>query len=512
MTLKYKQGRRSYKPRTVTSMHSTGYAVDYSVHNNSINNAFRGAVERIFLVESKAGFTEPPQPEAQIFDTLQLFKKLVVSGVRQASRIDRAQFPEYYTGRKKRCYLKALERLETRGLRRSDAYLTTFVKAEKVNFTAKPDPAPRLIQPRKSEYILELGTYLKPVEHDIYRSIDRVFGAPVVAKGKNAIERAKMLERAWREFDSPVAIPLDASRFDQHISADALRFEHSFYLGIFNNDPYLMKLLNWQIENKGFIRTLDGEIKYDVYGSRMSGDINTALGNVVIMCALMWGFLNENSTKFRLIDDGDDSVVIVEKREHAKVMDACIPWFRKFGFTMKVGSPAFHFEGIEFCQCQPVMTSRGWIMCRDPRVCIDKDLISVVPIKDGPELQSKLAALGDCGLALAGDVPVLGEFYSYLSRHGAHKRLSNSSKRRDKNERAPTSGMEYWAIGLSKCYNQPTEESRYSFYKAFGITPDQQLALEDHYRRALLWIDIPQRLIENNKIFKTEGQLLKRNY
>jgi hypothetical protein len=50
----------------------------------------------------------------------------------------------------------------------------------------------------------------------------------------------------------------------------------------------LAELLKWQLQNKGFARTIDGLIKYSVEGCRMSGDMNTALGNCTIMCALVY--------------------------------------------------------------------------------------------------------------------------------------------------------------------------------------------------------------------------------
>lgn len=71
------------------------------------------------------------------------------------------------------------------------------------------------------------------------------------------------------------------------MSVQALKWEHSIYNAMFRSDE-LAELLGWQLTNKGFARTTDGLIKYEVKGCRMSGDMNTALGNCMIMCALVY--------------------------------------------------------------------------------------------------------------------------------------------------------------------------------------------------------------------------------
>ena len=65
------------------------------------------------------------------------------------SSISPGQFLDFYTGRRRSIYEGAVKSLEGLSVQRRDAYLKTFVKAEKINTTKKPDPAPRVIQPRK---------------------------------------------------------------------------------------------------------------------------------------------------------------------------------------------------------------------------------------------------------------------------------------------------------------------------------------------------------------------------
>ena len=114
--------------------------------------------------------------------------------------------------------MAAVESLKVSPIEEKDSYLNAFVKCEKINRTAKLDPAPRIIQPRKPRFNVCLGRYIKPIEHAIYRAIDKVFGSPTVVKGMNATERGLLLARKWARFSDPVAIGIDAKRFDQHVS------------------------------------------------------------------------------------------------------------------------------------------------------------------------------------------------------------------------------------------------------------------------------------------------------
>jgi hypothetical protein len=74
-----------------------------------------------------------------------------------------------------------------------------------------------------------VGPYVKRIEKQVYKIIAKVFDAVTVFKGLNAAKSATALRAHWDHFDDPVAIPLDASRFDQHVSEAALKYDHPFY-------------------------------------------------------------------------------------------------------------------------------------------------------------------------------------------------------------------------------------------------------------------------------------------
>jgi hypothetical protein len=304
-----------------------------------------------------------------------------------------------------------------------------------------------------------------------------------------------MLREAWLSMSRPIAVFLDASRFDQHVSKQALEWEHSVYNHMYQNDPVLQRLLSWQTINRGFINCEDGRVKYSVEGCRASGDMNTALGNVLLMCAMMHSFLRQFTQSHRLINDGDDCVVIVESSELDKVLANAKQWFLELGFTMKIEGYTDTFEKIDFCGSRPVYDGERWVMCRDPRVTLAKDLVSVRPIRDQVEWARQCTAIGECGLALAGNLPVFSSFYSMLDL-GV------------KTERQLLTGMDYLAQGMSGKRRPVHHEARLSFYQAFDLSPDEQTALEEHYDAMTLQYHEMQAPWDTNERHTTEQELL----
>lgn len=105
-------------------------------------------------------------------------------------------------------------------------------------------------------------------------------------------------------------------------------------------------------------------------------------------------------------------------------------------------------------------------MCRDVRLVMDKDTVNLHPGNVG--YADWLSHVGQGGGALARGVPVLQTFYSVLRQLG-----SGNAKSWE------VTGMDMMAKGL-ECGLEPVDDdARVSFYKAFGITPWDQLALEE---------------------------------
>lgn len=454
---------------------------DFRVHNPDFDTLMRAILERVFTVTTALGWDIPPKPTRHAFqEHCGYFRDVLVHRLKSAnlSPISTEQFVDLYTGGKRAKYERARLSLQEKSIQRSDSYISAFVKAEKVNFTLKPDPAPRVIQPRSPRFNILLGTFIKPLEEVLYHAIDHTFGYKVVVKGMNANSRGKLVYEHWCALGDAVAVILDAKRFDQHVSLPALLYEHSIYEDVFPSN-LLRLLLRWQRNNRGFGRTAEGTIIYKVKGCRMSGDMNTSLGNVLLMCAMMYSYLRScNVTKYRFINDGDDCILMMERGDLARLTNLR-QWFLNLGFNMVMDDPVDVIERIDFCKARPVYNGRHYVMMRDPRDTLAKDLVSVKSIVNERSWKVQRRSIALCGLSLAGDLPIKYEYYMCLLRGTDESHIDNDER---------MTGMDYLAVGMKCKYRTPTDDCRASFHRAFGYTPASQRCIEQMYRdMELVW-------------------------
>lgn len=436
------------------------------MHDDCVANLARGIVERVLCTRTEAGLVEPVRPVSQVFERLNSIRNRLIRYSPPTTVVERRDYPALYSGRKRVVYEEAVSSLLVQAVNRRDATVRTFVKAEKVKFSAsKPDPAPRVIQPRSPRYNVEVGRYLKLFEKSLFAGFRRLAGYPVIMKGLNATETAVELRAHWDAFSNPCAFGLDASRFDQHVSVPALEFEHSVYNAVFRSQE-LKELLTWQLVNKGRGSTRDGRVKYTVEGCRMSGDINTSMGNCLIMSSIVLGYIEFHGIKARLANNGDDCNIVCESRDVHRFAGIG-EWFLDFGFKLTRESTVSVFERIEFCQTQPVLTSTGWRMVRNPRTATSKDCMSLLPWSTPKEFRRWRCAVGTCGLELTRGVPFWESYY---------KRLWCDESDAHTKEFISNSGFGFLSRGVVG--GLVDEDSRYSFYLAFGIYPDEQEALE----------------------------------
>jgi hypothetical protein len=481
----------SPKRRAIVRFGTVGTVSRAAVHNNDLPNVLRGLRERVFAVERDGTLQQPPRPlDGEFSDGLKQQRLDLLRHLRGCQPITSSKFLEHYKGAKRARYARAVEDNQRSGVPRWTAYTNSFVKAEFLNLDEKPDPAPRLIQPRHPRFNAAIGVYIQPLEGRIYRAIAKLCNGPTVMKGYNADQVGAIAATAWSVFRNPRGVSLDASRFDQHVSKLALEFEHSVYLGAYSHLSQediatLRELLSWQVKNRGFVRLPEADLEYKVEGNRMSGDMNTALGNCLLMCLMVRQYCQERQIQFRLLDNGDDATVFMEADDLPKFLADVKPWFLRKGFTMKVEEPVDKLEQVEFCQTHPVCVDGKYRMVRSPFVALSKDTMWKTPafeangsicVKAG---RTWLLAVGECGLSLCSGVPVMQSFYSSLVRCAPPGRKSRVQGFGD-----GQSGFERMAYGLCRGPKPVTSSTRHSFWLAFGITPDVQVCLERGYAAA----------------------------
>jgi len=417
----------------------------------------------------------PPKPQKHAFK-LTKFRKQWLSHLGDVTVHTAQEIVELYKGSKRSLYNKALVEYLSTGCLKKHARVKTFLKAEKTVVNLQKD-VPRLIQPRDKVYNIALGRYLRKNEKKMLGAIDKAFGYKTVLSGLDSSQVASRLWSNWKRFDNPVAFGIDASRFDQHCSVEALQWEHSFYLSAFGKrDVELQKLLSWQLNNDGMLTTDDNYcIHYRHKGGRMSGDVNTGLGNKIIMCGLMYEYLEEldMNTKTRLANNGDDCVLFCERADVDKLRVGLKKWFLHKGYTMTVENTCSIFEQIEFCRAKPVWTVRGYTMVRILN-SVTRDAGTLLNVTNQKNMEAYLTAVGTCNGAINNGVALM----SVVARR--MRELGNNNRTIDLKNYFDYNMLE--RMGNKTEMDAPiTEEARNSFYYAFGVTPQMQVDLEEYF-------------------------------
>jgi hypothetical protein len=470
------------KPRQYVVVEGFGQDHNLGVFNNSVDSVCRALTERYYFVQDKLSglFVLPAQPLSGAFQTTALssFRQLVTSRVSRIPRLSRQQVVDRYSGPKKIAYMEAKLSLERLPLTQEDASLSMFVKYEKQDL----GKAPRGINPRSTRYNLELGRYLKHAEKKIFHAINKTFASvtsATVIKGYDCVDSATVLKAKWDRFETPVAIGLDAEKFDAHVSVSALEYEHSFYTALFPGNKELDKLLQWQLVNRGCARTSDGDVKFEIRGTRASGDLNTSLGNCIIMCALIYEYAAYCGVVIELANNGDDCVVFMENNQRKLFTNGLREWFLCKGFSMKCETPVTEFEELEFCQTHPVQLDE-WRMVRNHTAVLRKDAMCLIPIQNQQVYDKWMSAVGDCGLSICANCPVQNAFYqSFRQRYTKYTEGLRSQVFRG------TSRL-YQARETSNISNDVSALSRVSYYYAFGVLPDEQVQMENYFRAMII--------------------------
>lgn len=454
-------------------------------HKNSVDNLLSAVLERAFFVKTRDGYARPPRPLPNVFGRrLRKQHQELVSRACISVPLSRQAFVDQVESCKRRVYQDAAATLMSRDLQRTDSHVSAFIKYEKEIHEWKT-PVPRLISPRQYPYLLEDGRHYKVIEKHLMQSIDSMFGAPTVMKGRNVKEVASCIVEAWNSMNDPIAIAVDASRFDQHVSTEALKWQHSVQAAYFtgNDRKYYKMMQNWKLRNVASGKTHDGKVQYTIDGTRTSGDADTGGGNCLLMCAMMHSFfqsLSIHQTSIRLINNGDDCVIITERKYFSTINKHLEPFFLDLGFNMVTEGVADYIEGIEFCQMRPIETVNGWVMVRNPKRALIKDCLSTRAI-DKPSVYAKwVDAVCDAGKSLTKGVPIFPQFYDSLAANKPKLKASHSRRTQQRRKRITLedTGLTRWGWDKSMSRHLVTARARESFFLAFGVSPHHQQLLE----------------------------------
>jgi len=369
---------------------------------------------------------------------------------------------DHYSGRQLAEFQRALRTLKERPVCAKDAMVKMFLKDDKYSLDVAKSKAPRCIQYRDKRYCLELARYLQIIEGRVYGASDR-FGHRLIAKGRNPAQRGADLWAKASEFSDPYFLLLDASNFDAHVAAELLRVEHKVYEKITKKSArgMLRWLLKLQITNKG--RTKNGTT-YTTVGTRMSGDMNTGLGNSVLMASMLECYLDACGVPGATYVDGDDSVVVISRSDVPKLVPVR-EFFLQFGMEMKHEATS-EFSQVDFCQCRPINVDGHWVLSRDPSRVLVRPLWTTRTM--GHRLEGRyLKGLGLGEVAVNWGVPIGSTLGRRLYELGEGRPWSY--------EFHP--GMKTREYGRLDS-PAPSLATRLSYFEAWGITPEEQQSIE----------------------------------
>jgi len=357
-----------------------------------------------------------------------------------------------------------------------------FVKMEGVKFDInKRNPACRAIQFRSPEYQLQIATYIKPIEHKLYESLG-VKPYPTtqfIAKNLNSRQRAQLLREKFDSIPGCEVLMLDASRFDGHVTPELNGIENDFYKRICP-DKYFAKLLSSRKINRGSASGKGFHISYSLKGGRMSGDMDTASSNCLLMSSMLALFGSTFCLKFDFLVDGDDSVFFYTGE---RLSDTIIKtFFFECGMEMKIDNRTHDFWSLDFCQGKPVLLPEGLTLVRNPLKVMSKAGIN--DKFSEPTLRCRiLEVIGLGELSLVRGCPILQPYFDRLVYISRRFLIGKKRKKLKMDWMSYRQRNEFRGDWWKRKVLPITPEARDTFSKAWGITIEEQLSIESRIER-----------------------------
>jgi hypothetical protein len=387
---------------------------------------------------------------------------------------------------KKKLYARNM--INVTKLTKSDRKIHVFVKSEKLALNKDTQeykdeekyeyPTPRMIYSAPVKVNLNLKRYLDDIEHSLFKIEGdglRLPAGRIWYKGLNSHDRYRRLKESWDAFHEPICVKMDFSRWDMRFNNDLFRIEQNFYKSFYPNDKLLHKLLQWQEDLQCFSyigrKTGNDKIKFNVPGNKPSGCVNTGLGNSLIVVCIIWGYMRHHSINARLVDDGDDILVICENAHRGR-LNGLEKWCASLGTKLTLEGNTTVFDEIVFCQCRPFNGK----MIRDPhRVLGRMGGGRSGWMKDTADI---MTSVGLCEYIANQGVPLVSAMayamYKDGRKRGGNLNLAmlNDYKREEQ--------LHYLRLRNKKhSYEPPTIEDRALYAKMFGVPIETQQQLED---------------------------------
>jgi len=270
-----------------------------------------------------------------------------------------------------------------------------------------------------------------------------------------------------------VVCEVDGKAFEAHVSRWQLECEHSVYAAAYPGDSKLARLLSAQLVNTGV--TASG-IWFKREGGRASGDFNTGMGNTLVMLSVVRAVLRELAGSFSALADGDNALVFLPGADAPRVLARFAEVaLRVSGHEMVLERPVTVLEEVRFGQAAPVEVSPGvWRMVRPWLKVLSQGTSTHIHLREPKFAREWLAGVAACESFLGAGVPILGTWAAALKRSCGYDGPVRTDPFRD----YAVMGVPLSVLSQQPEFVEPSSCARASFYKAFGVSPDDQVALE----------------------------------
>jgi len=240
--------------------------ITWHTNTNAIVDAGTSIPDRCWENELASILTRalPPPLECHVHPKVVASAELIASMIGKVSTpMDFEEWLQRYPETRRKQLRAALERPLT-------SRVEFFHKVEQLD----EEKDPRAIQARRDEYKARLGPWMAAFEERCKNTL------PFLVKTLSDLERGEALaDLRTRALN---VVEIDFSRFDRHNHKLLMEStEHVVYEKVL--PTHVVQLLAMQLTNTCQTRT---GLTYHVHGTRMSGDMNTSIGNCIIVACL----------------------------------------------------------------------------------------------------------------------------------------------------------------------------------------------------------------------------------
>lgn len=277
---------------------------------------------------------------------------------------------------------------------------------------------PRAIQARADNFKARAGPWVAALEARVKERL------PILVKGLDESSKAKHIQTLRSRATN--VVELDFSRFDRSLSVELMKAtEHAIYQKVF--PPEIAKLMSKQLHST--VASRNGATYY-VDGTRMSGDMNTSIGNCLIVACLMRAL---GMPLGSFIAEGDDMLAVLTDKEVGNIQTQILT---DAGLSPELN--VYPMNCGSFCSRYDIETGDGPKRIRHPFRELTRFNYSLNGEDD--EARNRRGALEWAG------VPMLGPMYQEL---------------------------------LGEQITPVTDQARTQFTFLFGITQDEQQSFEN---------------------------------